>query len=152
MEIRAVEEQTRSICQELPFIVLQAYLAPLHVTLLELSRRICPVEIRIHRAPVFPPISQETLTDSSCRTRSFCSLQFECPPPLRARFRQPQVLENARLPLDRRRRTDAARHQESYIGRMVKSLVLTMSARLNGSDSSLSEYASTRRRKPLASR
>lgn len=95
--------------------------------------------------------SQETLAESSCRTRSFCSLQFECPPLLRARFRQPQVLGNARLPLDRRRRTDAGRHQESHIGRMAKFLVLTMSARSNESDSSPSEYASTRRRRLLAS-
>lgn len=95
---------------------------------------------------------QETLTDSPCRIRLFCSQQFAYPPLLRVRLRQPQALGNARLPLDPRRRTDVARHRESHTGTTVMFPVSMRSARLNGSDSSRSEFANMRRRKLRASR
>lgn len=163
MEIREQSRSRRgSICQELLRLLFPrwTYLASWHVTLLELSRWICsllttrdshPPRLGVSSLSVSLP-SQETLTGSPCQIRLSCSLQFACPPLPRARFRRPQALGNARLPLDPRRRTDVARHRESHTGMVVMSPALKMSARLNGSDCSRSEFASMRRRKPRASR
>lgn len=107
-------------------------------------------EIRIHRVLVFPP--PQPRFHSPCRIRSSCSPRFVCLPLLRARLRPLQALGNGRLRLDPRRRTDVAHHQESHTGAMVMFPVLMMSARLNESDCSRSEFASMRRWKPRASR